>query len=258
MKRTTLSLLFALLALALAPAASAVPPGGAGPNTPGTSSSISTPSVEVGGRVSFTVSGYPAGETLYIKIDDEGFCTAPPFGACVYHQQKIGANGTVSGSFALPAGLAPGQHTLRFLATEETDKGLLGYTRRSPAFTVVAAGSSSASGSDKGASSSSASTSGGTADASATDTATTAAEGGTGTAQGLAAGPRGDTGAAADVAGGPAAEPASGEAVLTAVPTAAEPAEEDLLSMPWVGLYVLVGCLVLSSVISTVTIVRRR
>ena len=49
--------------------ARALPPGGAGESTAGTSSTV-TGQVGVGGTISFTVSGFPAGETVYVKIDD--------------------------------------------------------------------------------------------------------------------------------------------------------------------------------------------
>ena len=53
------------------PPASALPPGGAATvNTPGTSSSVSPDSVEQCGSVSYEVSGFPAGETVNVKIDD--------------------------------------------------------------------------------------------------------------------------------------------------------------------------------------------
>ena len=63
------------------------------------------------------------------------------------HQQKTDGNGKVSGSFCA-AGLGPGTHTLRFLASgEKRDKdgkylGTEAYSNRSPEFTVVGEGGS--------------------------------------------------------------------------------------------------------------------
>ncbi|KRB76890.1 hypothetical protein ASE01_08965 [Nocardioides sp. Root190] len=245
-----------LLVIGLGATASAIPGGGASPNTPGTSSSIPTPSVPVGGTIRFQVGGFPAGETLFIKIDDEKFCASPPFGACVYHQQKIGANGSVSGSFTLPAGLAPGPHHLRFLASEQTDAGLKGFTRKSPGFTVTAASMGSGSTGSGSTGSGSGSSSGGQVGAGTTTGATGAVTPGaqdttTGT---LAAGPREAPAQGAEGAA-PAAEP---QATLVAAPSAAPVESADMTSVPWIGLYVLIGCLLVSSMTTTVVVLRRR
>ena len=138
----------ALVALPTQPAAEAIPPGGPGPSTPGTSSGVSPSSVPAGGVISFTVRGFPKGETLYIKIDDGRLCSNTSHGACVYHSQKIPSSGVVNGSFRLPSNLKKGSHTLRFLASAYIDprnpgKGTKGYTNRSPAFTVTGGSSSS-------------------------------------------------------------------------------------------------------------------
>ena len=120
--------------------ARALPPGGAGESTAGTSSTV-TGQVGVGGTISFTVSGFPAGETVYVKIDD-GLLSGEDEttqGTGVVHSQAIGANGTASGSFVLPSYVREGQHWLRFLATSSAgskDGGNVGYTNRSPNFTV--------------------------------------------------------------------------------------------------------------------------
>lgn len=124
------------------PAAEAIPPGGAGPNTPGTSSAVSPQSLTPGGVVRFTVRGFPKGETLYVKIDDGKACGNTSHGACVYHSQKIPSSGVVNGSFRLPGNLKQGGHTLRFLASAYIDpknpgKGTKGYTNRSPRFTIA-------------------------------------------------------------------------------------------------------------------------
>ncbi|MBK7819838.1 MAG: hypothetical protein IPJ61_01865 [Tessaracoccus sp.] len=143
----------ALLALGLAVTvplgATALPPDGAGPDTPGTSSSVWPSKVKSGDRLNFKVSGYPAGETVYIKIDDGLMCSDTSHGACVYHTQKLDKNGSATGSLVVPD-LVPGEHWLRMLATgdvfdKETGKklGYEGYTRRGGnTFTVEAGGSS--------------------------------------------------------------------------------------------------------------------
>ncbi|MET0931683.1 MAG: hypothetical protein ABWX74_19335 [Aeromicrobium sp.] len=138
--------------------ASALPPGGAGSDTPGTSASVSPKSLAAGAVIRFTISGFPAGETVYIKIDDGSSCSVDAAqGACVYHSQKLNSRGSASGSFTLPADLAPGPHWLRFLASKEildsegAFQGTEGYTRRGGAdFAVVAPKSSSKGDGDAG------------------------------------------------------------------------------------------------------------
>ncbi|WP_051681739.1 hypothetical protein [Cellulomonas sp. HZM] len=141
----------ALVGSGLGPAA-ALPPGGAGSSTPGTSSTVSPTRLSAGDTIRFTLRGFPAGETVNVKIDDgAGYSDQTIQGSGVVYQQKIAAGGTVSGSFALPAKLSAGRHWLRFLASEEfTDAkgnlGVKGYTNRSPEFTVVAATTSGSTG----------------------------------------------------------------------------------------------------------------
>ena len=143
----------AALALVL-PSAAALPPGGADDSTEGTSSTV-TGSVEAGGTLSFSLSGFPAGETVSIKIDDGALDGSDNSvsGTGVVHQQKIGANGSVSGSFVLPSYVKPGTHWLRFLASQEIPEsqggGTKGFSNRSPQFTVT--GSASDSGDQGGA-----------------------------------------------------------------------------------------------------------
>ena len=137
----------AALALVL-PSAAALPPGGAEGSTEGTSSTV-TGSVEAGGTLSFSLSGFPAGETVSIKIDDGALDGSDNSvsGTGVVHQQKIGANGSVSGSFVLPSYVKPGTHWLRFLASQDIPEsqggGTKGFTNRSPQFTVTSLASDS-------------------------------------------------------------------------------------------------------------------
>ncbi|MFC6154670.1 hypothetical protein [Nocardioides yefusunii] len=110
----------ALTTLALGPSSSALPPGGASPDTGGTQGTASPSTLRAGERLSFSISGFPAGEIVSVKIDDGEFCSAKgQHGACVVHQQKVGENGAVRGSFELPADVQPGSHWLRFLASAE-------------------------------------------------------------------------------------------------------------------------------------------
>ncbi|MBM9469365.1 LPXTG cell wall anchor domain-containing protein [Nakamurella leprariae] len=119
-----------------------LPPGGASNNTEGTTSSVSPGSVAVGGTLSFSVTGYPAGETAYVKIDDGQYTgDAVIQGADVVAAVPIGADGVASGSLTIPADLAPGEHWLRVLASTRpaTGSGVLGFTHATDTFTVTAA-----------------------------------------------------------------------------------------------------------------------
>lgn len=135
-----LALAVALASVIMAGPVQALPPGGAQPNTPGTKSTISPKSVRAGGRVNFTLRGYPGGETVYVKFDDGGSSDGDQSiqGQGVVHQQKIPKSGTVSGSVKIPNDLANGTHWMRYLASETVPgKGSKGYTNRSPNFTVT-------------------------------------------------------------------------------------------------------------------------
>ena len=149
----------ALLIFGHAPTGWALPPGGAQPDTPGTSSSVSPSTVEQCGTLNFTINGFPAGETVHIKIDNgEGFGgDASIQGQGVIHSQAIDSSGTSSGSFQIPCNLPAGEHFLRYLATEVlydangNQQGTKGYTNvGSSVFYVTesAAGGGNASGND--------------------------------------------------------------------------------------------------------------
>jgi hypothetical protein len=132
--------------LTMATPAAAIPPDGPGADTPGTSASVSPKTLKPCQTIRFKASGYPGGETLYVKIDDGvGFGNTSVQGSGVWYAQAIPASGKVSGSFALPCDITPGSHWLRLLASKYVDpkdpgKGVIGYTRRGGTnFKVVAA-----------------------------------------------------------------------------------------------------------------------
>ncbi|CAM2843258.1 hypothetical protein COPR103792_06440 [Corynebacterium propinquum] len=117
--------------------AAALPPGGASADTPGTSTSVSPRTVEQCGTLNWNVAGFPAGETVHIKIDDGDGTDQATHGAGVVQTQRIGSGGTASGSLQIPCTMAPGGHWLRYLATGGENN--LGYTARAGSdFTVVA------------------------------------------------------------------------------------------------------------------------
>lgn len=192
---------FAAICIVAVPAA-AIPDGGASPDTPGTSSSVSPKSLQAGQTISFTVRGFPAGELLNIKIDDGLFCSeSGTHGACVVHQQRIPGNGVVSGSLTLPGDLKPGKHWLRYLASEElTDAqgnylGVKGYTLRGGSdFTIVAASAQSSGSSGTTSSGSSSARSGSAASSSGSGQAASTRAG---SAQSGGSASSGTTGAAA-------------------------------------------------------------
>lgn len=178
--------LLAVLALLLvgvlwAPSAHALPPDGAGSDTPGTSSRVSPSTVSPGDTIQWSVSGFPAGETLSIKIDDgAGYSNTTVQGSGVVAQATISADGTASGFLRIPDDISAGAHWLRYLASRVVTTGgggTEGYTNRGNSdFTVVAAssdstGQGSTTGSTTGGSSNS-STTGGTSGGSGATTGT--------------------------------------------------------------------------------------
>ncbi|SKB09401.1 hypothetical protein [Aeromicrobium choanae] len=251
----------ALVALGHGGPAAALPPGGADPDTPGTSASASPTRVAPGDRLSFTVTGFPAGETVFVKIDDGTQCDAAAVhGACVYHQQKIPSSGTVSGSFTVPGDLAPGAHWLRFLASEPILRdgqqvGVKGYTARGRSDFTVVAGSGSNAGAATGSGGSSASK----------GSASGAAGGATGTAAGAGGSTAGATpGEVVKVAPPTTAKPSATAttAAPTEAPVAAAPTEQTATStsdsgFPWIGALGLVGIVALSFVGTRLTLSRR-
>ncbi|MEU9594706.1 hypothetical protein AB0D84_33980 [Streptomyces sp. NPDC048193] len=70
---------------------------------------LGTTTVKPGGEVPVTVTGFPAGGTLSVKLDD----------TTLLRQFPIGDDGSVSGSVTVPAAAnAGGAHWLRFLAPD--------------------------------------------------------------------------------------------------------------------------------------------
>lgn len=223
----------AALALVL-PSAAALPPGGADDSTEGTSSTV-TGSVEAGGTLSFSLSGFPAGETVSIKIDDGALDGSDNSvsGTGVVHQQKIGANGSVSGSFVLPSYVKPGTHWLRFLASQEIPEsqggGTKGFSNRSPQFTVT--GSASDSGDQGGAGGAAAGSGSGASGAGGSSDAGGGSGGGSGSGSDSGAGANAGVGAAgvagsqATASAGASAKPTSGTLKVTASPSAKKQAQ---------------------------------
>ena len=153
--------------------AMAIPPGGASPDTPGTSSTVGPRRLPAGGTLSYSVSGFPAGEVVSIKIDDGAYCSSTAHGACVVQQQRIGSNGRASGSLVVPSDLPAGAHWLRYLASKELPNGagVKPYTRRGGSdFRVVAAGTTGSSGGTGSTGSSSGSSTGSAGSTASTST----------------------------------------------------------------------------------------
>nr|QIE08590.1 hypothetical protein [Streptomyces sp.] len=82
---------------------------GSGNTSGGTSATITAGSqVATGGKVSFRVTGFPAGQQLTVKLDDSEIIGQWANG--------IGADGSMSGTVTVPADATKGAHWLRFLA----------------------------------------------------------------------------------------------------------------------------------------------
>ena len=227
MRRVLGSVAVATAVAALPVAASAIPPGGASADTPGTSVTVTARTVAPGGSIGYRVTGFPAGQVINVKIDDGKFCPqAGTHGACVVQQQRIPASGPVVGSVQLPSDLAPGKHWLRFLASAPKvvngqQVGTIGYTARgSSDFTVVATsngGGSATPGSSVAPSAASTPTAG--------SSATEPAAGAT-----LSAVPVGDTASTPASSAAPSASPSAAP-----VTEAAAPADVDDARFPLVG-----------------------
>lgn len=201
----TIGVLTLFWGLSYMPPASALPPGGAATvNTPGTSSSVSPDSVEQCGSVSYEVGGFPAGETVNVKIDDGNVSGGDKSvqGQGVVDEQAIGNDGRASGSVEISCDFPTGMHTLRFLATGGPQNK--GYSNRSPEFEVTAkSGGGGESGdsnnSDSGASdSNSGDSTSGTTSAGGTRSNNSASGGGTTSRGNTASGSRGNSASSDD------------------------------------------------------------
>ena len=92
-------------------------------DSPGTAASVSAKTAQAGQQISFTASGFPAGATVYVQLDDGAthWDSSLP-GKSILHK-KVPSSGKVSGSVVLPANVAPGAHWLRFNATAADPNG---------------------------------------------------------------------------------------------------------------------------------------
>lgn len=156
-----IGVLVLLWGISFAPSVLALPPGGAATvDTPGTSSSVSPGSVEQCGSINFEVNGFPAGETVNVKIDDGSVSggDASVQGQGVVVRQPIDSSGTASGTVDIDCNFPTGTHWLRFLATGGPRNE--GYTNRSPDFEVTAQAGGGGDSNDSGNSGDSGTTSG--------------------------------------------------------------------------------------------------
>ncbi|MGW1469239.1 hypothetical protein ACWCPT_33435 [Streptomyces sp. NPDC002308] len=104
-----------------------------GTATPATSATITAgSSVAAGGKVSFRLTGYPAGEQITVKFDDDEIIGQWPDG--------IAADGTFSGTVTVPATATKGAHWLRILAPNPSTSTKAGFTVTSGADASAAAG----------------------------------------------------------------------------------------------------------------------
>lgn len=152
------------LAVACAPIASALPPGGAATsNTAGTSSSISPTELAPCDTLYWEVSGFAPNEVVNVKFDDGALSggDASVQGQGVVSQAVADSSGRASNSVQIPCDFPEGNHWLRMLASQPKyddsgkEIGSLGYTLRTDDFTVVRAHDSSDAGSDSGSDSAS-------------------------------------------------------------------------------------------------------
>lgn len=175
-------------ALMIAPqAAEALPPDGPSPNTPGTYVEVWPTTVQAGDVLNFRVSGFPAGEIIYLKYDDgdASVCgSSAVHGACVIHTQAIPSSGVTVGSIVIPSDLPVGVHWIRFLASAPAPggSGVLGYSLHgqgggygNSTFNVVAGGTGGQGTSASGSSPSGAAAPGQTTGEAGTADATTGA-----------------------------------------------------------------------------------
>ncbi|MFF0072583.1 hypothetical protein [Streptomyces sp. NPDC005494] len=110
--------------------------GSTGAGSGSTSATITAGSqVAAGGKVSFRVTGFPAGQRLTVKLDDSEIIGQWANG--------IGADGSMSGSVTVPADATKGAHWLRFLAPNPSTSLRADFTVTSGASAGQAGGGSS-------------------------------------------------------------------------------------------------------------------
>ncbi|WP_326665114.1 hypothetical protein [Streptomyces sp. NBC_00385] len=88
------------------PAASGTPATAS--NSRGARAQIAADQVQAGGKLHFTVTKFPAGRTVTIKLDDDA----------ILGQWKTDAKGSYEGDVTVPAEVPSGAHWLRFLAPD--------------------------------------------------------------------------------------------------------------------------------------------
>lgn len=117
--KATFAILMGFMLAMLVDAGARALPG----DSPGTAASVSAKTAQAGQQISFTASGFPAGATVYVQLDDGAthWDSSLP-GKSILHK-KVPSSGKVSGSVVLPANVAPGAHWLRFNATAADPNG---------------------------------------------------------------------------------------------------------------------------------------
>ena len=108
-------------AISTTPTALATPAANPKPDTPNTSSWISSTSVEQCSTLDFEAHGFPKGQTLNIALDDDQEAD----------KQPIDDTGSASGTIEIPCDFPTGTHRLHFTSTDD-------YTSYSPNFEVTA------------------------------------------------------------------------------------------------------------------------
>ncbi|AZA10026.1 hypothetical protein CPPEL_09615 [Corynebacterium pseudopelargi] len=137
----------AAAALALAPSfvpqAEALPPGGAnGSNTGNSVSTVSPTTVQRCSTLNYQLRNFAPNTMVSVKFDDGQLSSQDQSqqGAGVVARQMSDGSGNVSGTLNIGCNFPTGTHWLRFLATErkgDSDRETLGWSNRSPNFTVV-------------------------------------------------------------------------------------------------------------------------
>ncbi|AZA12123.1 hypothetical protein [Corynebacterium gerontici] len=135
------SLLF--LAPGLVPESAALPPGGANnSNTGNSTSSVSPTTVQRCGSINYQLRNFAPNTMVSVKFDDGQLSSQDQSqqGAGVVARQMSDGSGSVSGTLNISCDFPTGTHWLRFLATErkgDSERETLGWSNRSPNFTVV-------------------------------------------------------------------------------------------------------------------------